>query len=81
MVKEISNEKSLTADFEKRIAATMLVKKLFSLRQVKGLSQQEMGAKLGWSQSRVPSLPPASKPPKHYDSNANSPTSSTKPAA
>ncbi len=53
MVKEMSGDKSLAADLEKRIAATAMVKKLFVLRQVKGMSQQVMGAKLGWSQSRV----------------------------
>ena len=56
MVREMSEDKSLAADFEKRIAAKTLVKKLFTLRQIKGLSQQEMAKKLGWSQSRVSKL-------------------------
>ena len=56
MVAEMSDNKEMAADFEKTIAAKALVKKLFTLRQVKGLSQQELAAKLGWSQSRVSKL-------------------------
>ena len=53
MVRDTSASKDLADEFEKQIAAKTLVRKLFVLRQIKGLSQLEVAEKLGWSQSRV----------------------------
>ena len=53
MVRQTSSSKELADEFEKRSAGRTLVRKLFVLRQIKGLSQQEIAEKLGWSQSRV----------------------------
>ncbi len=56
MVRETSGSKALTEEFEKTIAAKTLVRKLFTLRQIKGLSQQEVAKKIGCSQGRVSKL-------------------------
>jgi len=56
MVRDLSDDPTFTAEIEKTLAGSRIVRRLSVLRVAANLSQKELADKLGWSQSRVSKL-------------------------
>ena len=56
MLRGISEDKQFADDFDRHVGKRRLVKHLFALRSVEGLSQKDIAERIGCSQSRISKL-------------------------